>query len=454
MTKGHPKHLRWLLALIAGGVLSLFITAIRATEAQRPAPWLDDPLFKAIAARLDSVQAIDNHTHLLRKGNFNSSLLQSPGQWMWTPIYERALTEAFGVPVGPAGLAEAAKLAEAERARQIEKLGIHGYWIAHLERTRTSIVLINQEYRDGTDGDRLRWVPYADYLLYPVPADAAVAQNPNEESDIKDTQSAILPGLLREAELEAVPRDLGGYVRMVDQTLARWQKEGAAAVKFTSAYYRTLVFSDVPEQSASALYLKGFARPLSRDDYRALQDFLVRHIFLESGRLKLPVHIHTGFGMPPFVRSREADVRNLDEVLTDVRFFGTQFVLIHAGNMQIDEAGYLGLKPHVWVDVSALPFLCPVPDNAAWLRKLLIRCPDKILFGTDVSSYAWVPVGPEVMHLALCRLGREALYLALAGLVRDGLLDLDQAVKMGEMVLYRNAEKLYGFTVKTAGSVK
>ena len=96
-------------------------TCLSASEPRRPSPWMEDPLFKTIAAQLDSVQAIDNHSHLMRKGNFNPSILQSPGQWMWTPIYERALTEAFGVPVGPEGLAEAAKLAEAERARQIEK---------------------------------------------------------------------------------------------------------------------------------------------------------------------------------------------------------------------------------------------------------------------------------------------------------------------------------------------
>jgi len=417
-------HRMLFLAII--GLSGIGSNGLMASEPQRQSPWLKDPLFKTIAARLDGVQAIDNHSHLLRKGKFDPSTLQSPKRWIWTPIYERALTEAFGVPVGAEGLAEAAKLAEAERARQIEKLGIHGYWIAHLDRTRTSIVLINQEFQEGTDGDRLRWVPFADYFLYPVPADASTAQNPNEETDIKDSQSTILPRLLKEAGLEAVPRDLGGYLRFVDQTLARWKQRGAVAVKFTSAYYRTLVFSDVPEQRARSLYLKGFTAPLLRDEYRAVQDFLARHIFLECGGLKLPVHIHTGFGMPPFLRSRDADVRNLDEVVTDARFFGTQFVLIHAGNMEIDDAGYLGLKPHVWVDISALPFLKPVPDNAELLRKLLIWCPDKMLFGTDATIAPWVPVGPEVLHLAACRLGREALYLALAGLVRDGLLDREQ----------------------------
>jgi hypothetical protein len=62
--------------------------------------------------------------------------------------------------------------------------------------------------------------------------------------------------------------------------------------------------------------------------------------------------------------------------------------------------------------------------------------------------------GVRKVHLALCRKEREALYLALAGLVRDGLLDMDQAVKMGEMVLHGNAERLYGFSAQKTNAVK
>jgi hypothetical protein len=436
------------------GFLCIGCSGLIIVEPRRPSPWLEDPLFKAIAARLDSIQAIDNHSHLLRQGKFDPSTWQAPRFWMRTPIYERALTEAFGVPVGPGGIAEAAKLAEAERTRQVEKLGVHGYWLTHLDRARTSIVLVNQPTSEGTDGSRLRWVPYATFLLFPVPMHFPEASNRNYEKDIEELQATLLPRLLKDGGMEALPQDLGEYMRFVDLTLARWQGQGAVAVKFTDAYYRTLVFSEGPEECARDLYAKGLKVLLSRDEYFALQDFLARHIFLESGRLKLPVHIHTGTGLPPFLRSRDADVRNLEDVLTDVRFFQTQFVLIHAGNPQAEDTGYLGLKPNVWVDISALPFLYPVPDNARFLRTLLIWCPDKILFGTDAANLPWMPVGPDVMHLALCRQGREAFYLALAGLVRDGLLDMDKAVKMGEMVLCGNAERLYGFAAQKTNAGK
>ena len=440
-------HLCRLLVL----VLLIFscVACAVATDSRQHSPWLEDPLFNDIAARLDSVQAIDNHTHLWWKCDLDPSALTEPESWIWIPEFARDLTEEFGVSVDPERIAAAVKAAETERARLIQELGPHGYWLRHLDRTQTAIAFVNSISSDGSDGDRLRWVPYASVLLYPLAADAPMTRSPDHQEAISEWQGRLMT-YLDEAGLDTVPRDLDGYVQFVDQTLARWKQQGAVAVKFLDALLRTLVFADVPEERARALYAKGLDTPLPRDEYLALQDYLARHIFLECGRLKLPVHIHSSEGPPPFMRLHDCDVRNLDEVLTDVRFFDTQFILIHGGFPLVEAAAYLGLKPNVWVDISAMSFLVPTPDLAAILRKYLLSCPDKVLFGTDAGGKPWLG-GADVMHAALSRLTREALYLALAGLVRDGLLDPDQAVQLGEGVLHRNAERLYGFsTQKTA----
>ncbi|HET8648276.1 MAG TPA: amidohydrolase family protein, partial [Vicinamibacteria bacterium] len=200
-----------------------------------------------------------------------------------------------------------------------------------------------------------------------------------------------------------------------------------------------------PAERARALYAQGRRAPLAREPYLALQDYLARHLFARAGQLGLPVHIHSSHGVPPFLRTQEADVRNLDSVLTDARLFGTQFVLIHGGAPHIEDAAYMAVKPHVWVDVSALPFLYPVPELARALRKYLTYAPEKVLFGTDVGAYPGVPVGPEVQHIALSRVLRAALTLALADMVRDGQVDLEQAAQMGQGVLHENARRLYGW---------
>ena len=122
-------------------------------------------------------------------------------------------------------------------------------------------------------------------------------------------------------------------MRFVDETLARWQRDGAVAVKFSEAYYRTLRIADVPESRAAALYARGLKEPLVRDDYLALEDFLWRHILLKAGELTLPVHIHSSMGVPPFLRTQDSDVRTLEDVLADPRFFKTPVVLIHGGSL-------------------------------------------------------------------------------------------------------------------------
>jgi uncharacterized protein len=201
----------------------------------------------------------------------------------------------------------------------------------------------------------------------------------------------------------------------------------------------------VQEPQATVLYEKGRSAPLSRDEYLALQDYLWRHILIEAGKVSLPVHIHSSLGVPPFLRTLESDVRNLEDVLADPTFFKTQIVLIHGGAPWYEIAGYLALKPNVWIDTSAMAFLRPIPDFADILRQYLIYAPEKVLFGTDAHPSPGVPGGADVHHLVVTRVAREALYLALTRLIRDGVINERQAIEMGRGVLRENARRLHGW---------
>ncbi|HEX2184097.1 MAG TPA: amidohydrolase family protein, partial [Chloroflexota bacterium] len=350
--------------------------------------WHEVPHAEALSDRLAAVRAIDNHTHLLWAGEFRPQIEAGLplGLRSTNPAYAAALSDRFGVATGPGGLLEAAREASVVRAALIERLGLPGYWHDHLDAAGVEIALVNQESPAGTDGVRLCWVAVAGDLLYPLPAAALHDRSPRPEAvtSVMAAQ-ARLARLLGTAGLVGVPADLGAYVDFVDRTLAGWRERGAVALKFWDAYLRTLLFDDVPEARAQALYARGLATPLPREEYLALQDYLARHIFLQAGRLGLPVHLHSSGGGSPALRLQEADVRNLEGVLTDGRFAGTQFVLIHGGAPLFDEAAYLALKPHVWLDVSSLPFLYPVPDLARALRTYLLFAPEHVLFGTDAG---------------------------------------------------------------------
>ncbi len=425
-------------------VISLLSSPAAAQEP--PTPWRDDPLFQRLAAALDPVLAIDTHTHLLGPGKFDPALaaktplmLRSTQPWLPSVVKAR-----FGVTVDPANWGAGIEAIASARAAMVKRLGEHGYWMNHLDASGTEIALVNRNSRQGIDDKRLRWVPHASTLLYPLPADHLMSRSPSHKADITELQKD-LRGFLTEAGLTAVPPDLAAYVRFLNDTLRRWQKQGAVAMKFFDAYLRTLRMADVPETHAAGLYVKGKAAPLARDEYLALQDFLWRHILLEAGKIAFPVHIHSSLGVPPFLRSLESDVRNLEDVLADPKFFATPIVLIHGGGPWHEIAIYLALKPNVWVDISSMGFLHPVPDFAGALRQYVLFAPEKVLFGTDAASYPSVPGGDDVHHLIVSRATRDALYLALAGLVRDGVIDHERAVQFGRGVLRDNARRLYGW---------
>lgn len=72
-------------------------------------------------------------------------------------------------------------------------------------------------------------------LLYPLPADSLMARSPSHKSEITGLQHD-LQGFMQEANVAGVPADLAAYVRLVDQLLRHWQRQGAVAIKFYDVF--------------------------------------------------------------------------------------------------------------------------------------------------------------------------------------------------------------------------
>ena len=60
----------------------------------------------------------------------------------------------------------------------IKRLGEHGYWMDHLDYSRTEIALVNSNRRSVIDDKRLRWVPQASTLVIPVAGRASDGTQP------------------------------------------------------------------------------------------------------------------------------------------------------------------------------------------------------------------------------------------------------------------------------------
>ncbi len=119
------------------------------------------------------------------------------------------LKARFGITAQPADSSSSLEAIAAARAAMIKQLGEHGYWMNHLDYTRTEIALVNSNSRQGIDDKRLRWVPHASTLLYPLPADHLMARSPSHKADIAEAQKD-LQGFLTEADLPGFRRTFPG----------------------------------------------------------------------------------------------------------------------------------------------------------------------------------------------------------------------------------------------------
>ena len=400
----------------------------------------EDQAYTAIKAALKDEWVIDNHTHIVYKTHIVYNAHNNEKFFRSMPL---AMRQA--VPEQLALAKELFGTDDPEKATSIrnEKIKNEGgaYWIRHLDATRTRIALVNTMAPLPDTGGRMLSVPYATYLLFPVPAD----NYPRDPSGKNIAMRARAWQAKNAAHHGSAPADLTAYLAFVDETLAAWASEGIVGIKFIDGQTRTVQFSDISTDEAVELYKKGLSQPLARDELLRLQDYIARYIFLKAPKHKLTVHIHAAISFPPFLQLGENDVRHLEEVLTNPRFFFTQFVLIHAGFPLVEEAAYMSLKPNVWIDLSALAIVYPMQELVERLRICLIYSPSSMLFGTDVSNYPSVPGGPEVQHIVLSNKLREGLNIALADLVQDDLITVDEAISLGRGILHENAERLYDF---------
>ncbi|HET9711757.1 MAG TPA: hypothetical protein VFP64_07740, partial [Pyrinomonadaceae bacterium] len=175
-------------------VILLFLLVFQDARAQEPvAPWRSDPIFQRLASVLDRVPAIDVHAHLLQPGEFNPAfgevgplMLRSSHPWLPSAIRDR-----FGVKAQPDNWPATVEAIKSARMTMVRRLSEHGYWMDHLDYALIESAFVNQYEQTGTDGKRLRWVPHATMLLYPLPAEHLMARSPSHKTDIEEAQTYL-----------------------------------------------------------------------------------------------------------------------------------------------------------------------------------------------------------------------------------------------------------------------
>lgn len=152
------------LALTVGGCVAQRSAAApqEGREVRGVQTWRQDPLFRQIHEQLREAWAIDNHTHLLSPVDDDAARrarMPLPGRRI-----EAAEREVLQERFGTTDAEEAGRIRE-ERMRKDPA----AYWTAHLDAVRIRTALVNDSDKPPEVNGRLKWVPLASHLLFPVP---------------------------------------------------------------------------------------------------------------------------------------------------------------------------------------------------------------------------------------------------------------------------------------------
>ncbi len=410
------------------------------------------PVDSGLAAYIATIRAIDNHAHPMlpvapeapADTEYDALPLDGippfPIPWRLTltaPVWPAAARALYGSGSG-AALAAARIRVHRERGEAFPA------WA--LDRAGIDVMLANRiTPGPGLLPPRFLWVPFDDALLFPFDTRLEAARTPDTRS-LYPKEVALLRRYLHDLGLAALPPTLDAYVTaVVIPTLRRQRESGAVAIKLEAAYLRPLDFGDPDVALARAVYARGVGDGTpTRDESKALEDYLFRALAREAGRLGLAVHLHVLETFGGFYVARGATPGLLEPAFNDSTLRGTSFVIVHGGWPAVGETEAMLGKPNVYADISMMDLMLAPAELAAVLRPWLTRWPNKVLFGTDAFDGGPDQGWEEGAYVAATTT-RRALGMALTAMLRDGDIDPARARALARMVLRDNAVALYHF---------
>ena len=399
-----------------------------------------------LADEIARIKAIDNHAHPVRPtfgNNKDADFDALPVDSM------EAYTEPVRTRAGSPLVAEADRAlfgnAQDVRARKHqlleEKRDGYANWV--LDQLGIETMLANRvAMGPGLAAPRFLWVPFEDALMYPLNNAGLAAKNSDRKTFFAD-EERLLKRYLKECGLAAPPATLDLYLqKVVSPTLERHKRGGAVAVKFEAAYLRPLQFADVPRSEAARIYAGAHSLPAPEADYRRLQDFLLRFIASECGRLGLAVHFHAAAGAGGYFDVAGANPLLLEPLFDDPKLRSVNFAMLHGGWPFTHQLTPLLSKPNAYADFSQQTFVNYPRAVSEVIRGWLEYAPEKVLFATDAYPFS-DEMGWEEAGWVANTTGRQALGLALTEMMHDGEITRERAVELARMVLRDNARKLY-----------
>jgi predicted TIM-barrel fold metal-dependent hydrolase len=404
------------------------------------------PIDSQLAAEIAKIRAIDNHAHPVRPTLGSDKDVD----------YDALPVETMEPSTEPVRTRQGSPLAlEAshalfgnvhnyrERKRQVlaEKRAGYANWV--LDQLGIETMLANRvAMGPGLAPPRFLWVPFEDALMYPLNNSSLAAKNSDRKAFFAD-EDRLLQRYLKESGYSELPASFDDYLKkVVTATIERHKRGGAIAVKFETAYLRSLEFDDPTQAEAARVYSGSRRAAPSEVSYKVLQDYIFRYIASECGRLGLAVQLHSAAGAGGYFHVAEGNPLGLESVLNDPKLRKTNFVMLHGGWPFTREVAALLSKPNAYTDFSSQTFSNYPRAVAGAIREWLEYAPEKVLFATDAYPFSEEMYWEEAGWVAATT-GRQALGLALTEMMHDGEITRARAIELAHMVLRDNARKLY-----------
>ena len=295
---------------------------------------------------------------------------------------------------------------------------------------------------DYLNPTRFKWVFFVDCFMFPFDNLALAARN-TDEAAYMPLQTKLLKRYEQQVSVRSLPATFADYLAFVSRSLEDSRKRGGVAVKFEASYFRSLAFDDPPRDAVALIYDKyrdGGVPTMA--EYKMFQDFIFRHLVVEAGRLRLPVHIHSSVGGGDFFYLGGVNVLNLENILRDPRYLRTTFVLIHGGYPFDREAIFLATTKNIYLDSSEIELLLYPTEFKHVLRRWLEVFPEKVTFGTDAFPYGEA-LGVEEVYWLGVQSSRTALAAALAEMIAARDITEAKAMQYARAYLHDTAAQLY-----------
>jgi predicted TIM-barrel fold metal-dependent hydrolase len=213
------------------------------------------------------------------------------------------------------------------------------------------------------------------------------------------------------------------------------KKKHVVGLKTIIAYRSGLEIGPQDEDQASAQYEEFLVN--GRAKAKAFRDYCLHVAMEECTNANKVMHIHTGIGDGEVVLPK-ASPSFLIDLLRQEKYAGTKVHLVHGGYPWMEEAAFItSILPNVYLDISLQnPFVGHGVERI--ISQVFELAPfDKVMYGSDAFTV------PEMNWLGV-QLFKECFEKVLTDWINKDYMDQDMALEIGEHLLYKNFERVYG----------